>query len=283
MSYLRAVMSKGEMSERALGITADAIEQNPANYTAWHYRRKILLSLSKDMEHELEYLNEVINDNNQKNYQVWYHRQAILYEWKKQGTMTESQLFKEIEYINEVLINDDAKNYHAWAHRQWFVREFNLINAEELKFVDTLLGKDYRNNSAWNHRFFVLKFLKNSETGSSILDSVDYCLDELENTFKFINKAPNNESAWNYAIGLVRHIKAEPLWQILVAQTEQVLKKAPNNTHARWVLLECYIQQAVKSIYNPQRAVQLCSELIQFDGIRKRYWTFRLKQLQQLQ
>ena len=35
MSYLRAVMAKNEMSERALGLTEDIIAINPAHYTVW--------------------------------------------------------------------------------------------------------------------------------------------------------------------------------------------------------------------------------------------------------
>ena len=35
MSYLRAVMAKNEMSERALDLTEDIIAMNPAHYTVW--------------------------------------------------------------------------------------------------------------------------------------------------------------------------------------------------------------------------------------------------------
>lgn len=35
MSYLRAIMAKNEMSERAYELTAAIIDANPAHYTVW--------------------------------------------------------------------------------------------------------------------------------------------------------------------------------------------------------------------------------------------------------
>ena len=74
----------------------------------------------------------------------------------------------------------DAKNYHTWAYRQWVLSYFfgaslppatdnepatstqpddvdarEGVWAGELEYVDELLENDVRNNSAWNHRFFV--------------------------------------------------------------------------------------------------------------------------------
>ena len=67
--YVRACMHANEMSERALALTADACEQNPANYTVWCYRRQILKHLGSDLDEELRFIGEMIK-RNPKNYQV---------------------------------------------------------------------------------------------------------------------------------------------------------------------------------------------------------------------
>jgi len=50
----------------------------------------------------------------------------------------------------------DAKNYHVWSYRQWVVRRFDLWEKGELESTEEMLKKDIRNNSAWNHRWFVV-------------------------------------------------------------------------------------------------------------------------------
>jgi len=77
MSYLRAVMAKNEFSRRALELTEDIISMNPAHYTVWLYRVKILKALWErdgDVEggvmRELDWL-EGVSERNLKNYQIW--------------------------------------------------------------------------------------------------------------------------------------------------------------------------------------------------------------------
>lgn len=68
--YFRAIMAKGELSERARLICEDAATLNPANYSVWMYRRKILDHIKGDYHQELVYITKVVT-RNPKNYQVW--------------------------------------------------------------------------------------------------------------------------------------------------------------------------------------------------------------------
>ena len=86
------------------------------------------------------------------------------------------------------MLSRDAKNYHVWSYRQWLVRHFSLWDTwtnpspslshspsqgkdpkqgqghgqdqdqkpDEIVFIENLLTQDVRNNSAWNHRWFVV-------------------------------------------------------------------------------------------------------------------------------
>lgn len=155
MGYFRRVLVNEEYSERALHLSAEVIDHNAANYTAWQYRRRCVAEMHKNdpeeerlaaWREELKYCSEQCM-HNVKNYQVWFHRRACI---AALGDAT-----GELDFIAAVL-DDDAKNYHAWGHRQWVLKTFDLW-AAELAYVDELLSADVRNNSAWNQRYFVLQ------------------------------------------------------------------------------------------------------------------------------
>lgn len=70
MDYFRALAAKQERSERGLELTETIIRMNPAHYTIWQFRMATLLDLKKDLQQELELMNEFAKEN-LKSYQVW--------------------------------------------------------------------------------------------------------------------------------------------------------------------------------------------------------------------
>lgn len=140
--YLRAALRSDETTERSLRLTGLCLKLNPANYTVWHYRRRILLALSSSKEVGEEGNDEGFFDpglvasdlslaaqlggSNPKNYQIWYHRRALLEpSFEKAGAKDDEKVLsaakEELSYVGTVL-GEDSKNYHAWSHRQWITR-----------------------------------------------------------------------------------------------------------------------------------------------------------------
>ena len=70
MDLFRAVLKATEYSKRALSLTSQVIDLNPANYTAWQYRRRCLEALGSDLREELRFT-EATAYENPKNYQIW--------------------------------------------------------------------------------------------------------------------------------------------------------------------------------------------------------------------
>ena len=92
----------------------------------------------------------------------------------------------------------DAKNYHVWSYRQWLVRHFGLW-ATELGDVEALLKADVRNNSAWNHRWFVVFGGPDGKgNGEGVVDR------EVGVAKEAIRLAPQNQSPWSYLRGVLR-------------------------------------------------------------------------------
>lgn len=75
---------------------------------------------------------------------------------------------------------------------QWVIKRYNLWN-DEIAFIDGKLNEDFRNNSAWNHRFYVI-----SNTTEMKLEDRQK---EIDFALNWIRKAPNNQSPWNYLQG----------------------------------------------------------------------------------
>ncbi|XP_026489773.2 protein farnesyltransferase/geranylgeranyltransferase type-1 subunit alpha [Vanessa tameamea] len=268
--YFRAILKTNEKSERALLLTKDAVEFNPANYTVWQYRRDLLQALGTDLKTELEYVEAVIKQS-PKNYQVWHHRRVLI-EWLQDPSL-------ELEVTGDAL-QQDPKNYHAWQHRQWAIKTFGLFD-KEMDFVDTLINEDVRNNSAWNQRYFVM----NNHLGWSdynVQKEICYALEKI----KFVK---NNESAWNYLRGVLLHDKRGISGNAVVTSfCEELYKNKCRSPYLLAFIIDICEENLKKGetscIYNSERAIDLCQALAtKYDKIRSKYWNYFSEKIKALQ
>jgi len=277
--YFRAIQQKGELTLRALWLTADVIEQNSANYTAWYYRRRCLREVKADLYAEHRFTDKWARDC-PKNYQVWYHRRWLIMEMAQElrsGGEADAEkevtelAERELEYHMDCMqVNDDYKNYNGWSHRQFILQKFGLWS-KELPFVEELLRDDIRNNSAWNHRHNIVRNECWPVTEAVRQREVDFALNS-------IRKCASNECSWNYLGAYLGEGEGKVPWTsvpALEALCQEVLALAAGPEH--------FCRFAVEALANihearveVQDAIQKYETLKAIDKIRVKYWDWRI-------
>ena len=235
----------------------------------------MLLELSKPLDDEVAWLNEMARAH-LKNYQIWHHRQTVV---DRRGSCE-----GEMDSLREILSLDD-KNYHVWSYRQWLVRRFGLWDEDEVEDMDVMLADDVRNNSAWNHRWFVI--FGNEERkpmdDAVIVEREIECVRRRACTEasllthaaaryakSAIHRAPQNQSPWNYLRGLQRSARLPPTALKAFALEFASLDRPDDVTssHALEVLADSYAAEG-----DTEKATKAFDLLIhRFDPVRARYW-----------
>ncbi|KAK6461422.1 hypothetical protein DFJ63DRAFT_319690 [Scheffersomyces coipomensis] len=278
MGILLALLKNEEYSERALYITQKGIELLASHYTIWIYRYDILTKLNKDLFEELDWCEQVALEN-EKNYQIWNYRQLIIDRiLKTSGDEKEGSTKRKYEPhrefpILEAMLDSDPKNHHVWSYRKWLVEKFDLFNdPKELEFVDKCILADLRNNSAWNHRYF-LKFAKVD------LITEESVKNELQYVESLIEQLPQNPSSWNYLIGIYQKqgLKLSGLEDFCLKFIN--LKELELNDNSFKAVKSLYALEMLAKIFLERKdykdSIKVYDLLgTQYDTIRSNYWKY---------
>jgi Protein prenyltransferase alpha subunit repeat len=140
---------------------------NPKNYQIWYHRRALL----EQLDHVLVLFSA----------EDHHHHDSD--NCKSLVTIVQTYYQNELNYIATVL-EQDGKNYHAWSYRQWLIQVMVIaadrrptknkndpttgsisnttttttttsLYEQEIIYIESLIEMDHRNNSAWNHRWFI--------------------------------------------------------------------------------------------------------------------------------
>lgn len=265
MGTLLALMKAQEYSERALALTGSGIELLASHYSIWIYRYNIITRLNTDLYQELDFLESIALDN-EKNYQIWNYRQLIIEQVIK--TTGDYDYHREFPILEAMLL-EDTKNHHVWTYMKWVVSKFQLYgDAKQNMLVDKILEDDLRNNSAWNHRFY-LKFGQDSLITSEVMDT------ELEYVKSKIKLSPQNESSWSYLKGVLRKCGVE-------LKTLESFCREFVNTDGDMaddseldLVKSSFALEILAEISESAESVKYYDLLIEkYDPIRKNYWGY---------
>jgi protein farnesyltransferase/geranylgeranyltransferase type-1 subunit alpha len=302
LAVFATVLATRECSPRVLKLTATCLQQNPANYTVWHYRRQCLEAvhggttdaLKSCIQADLE-LAASLGGDNPKNYQVWYHRRALLERLVDVPELFADFTLGELDYIRQVLLKD-GKNIHAWSHRQWVVarRNDDAVWESEFNLTDKLLQQDGRNNSAWNHRWFVT----HRGAASSTILSAEMALSEMNHAIESALSDPYNESSWVYFVAVLKEQvyilqDASQVIALLTSSKQKVESVQTNllpddstngviqSRHLLATLVD--ILEWMGSTDALKEAADIATTLAeQHDTIRRGYWRFRIDTIQDI-
>jgi protein farnesyltransferase/geranylgeranyltransferase type-1 subunit alpha len=281
-------MAADELSPRALRLTELVISLNPAHYTVWLYRFKIVSHLNLSIPDEITWLNEVALDN-LKNYQIWHHRQLLLDRYvpsiQSDAAAMKALARSETDFISTML-QEDTKNYHVWTYRQQLVKRLGMWGPAELGSAQNLIEEDVRNNSAWSHRFFLV--FSNPDASTPDIGPTERDARVPEATIdreagyakEKIALAPQNQSGWNYLRGVLvkggRNLGSEEGFAAQFVKSVGEEGEEVRSSHALDFLAEVFQEKSDKD--SARLYLQRLAQ--KWDPIREGYWNYRAAQLE---
>jgi hypothetical protein len=152
----------------------------------------------------------------------------------------------------------------------------------------------FRNNSAWNYRYFIVENLSGTFKDKEIVSR------EIEFAKQAIKKLSCNESSWCYLNGSVTfillNVNSVPFRLLVndgIAAHPEILEfcqslhkgQETRSTHLRCLLFDYYnelVEKSIETKANSESAFKLLDELEDVDPIRKSYYNYLRERISNL-
>ncbi|CAM4644895.1 unnamed protein product [Lepidochelys olivacea] len=200
----------GQLDKEALELTNQILGVNPDFATLWNFRREIIFRLEGEgspeetqslCRGELSFLETCLRVN-PKSYGTWHHRCWVM------GHVPHPDWARELELCAKFLESDE-RNFHCWDYRRFVVQRAQVPAADELRFTDHLITRNFSNYSSWHYRSRLLPQL-HPDPRQPGRPTEAVLLKELELVQNAFFTDPNDQSAWFYHRWLLGRAEPEP-------------------------------------------------------------------------
>ncbi|VDK59993.1 unnamed protein product, partial [Cylicostephanus goldi] len=185
---------RGELDDEMLSLTQRLLEKNPDIYTFWNIRRDTIEKKIAAWKESQVCQFCRLYFAHQRLFSSALLCFTINIQDKAQDEDEKASYGKKIEYLlggelflTQTCLEANPKSYSAWFHRGWALKRMkNPDFKRELALCEKALKLDCRNFHTWDHRRVVAKLAKLGQD------------EELEFSNKLIGENFSNYSAWHY-------------------------------------------------------------------------------------
>ncbi|KAJ5074130.1 protein prenyltransferase alpha subunit repeat-containing protein [Anaeramoeba ignava] len=252
-------------------ITLAIMFFNPLNYTAFNWRRKLLLARKINLKKELK-INKICLTKDPKRSELWIFRKWMILNFilnNPNDLDLQQFILKELNlsgYCSEIY----PRNYHSWTYRNWISKHLsipNLIHQELNQNMKNWIQSHVSDYSGMNHRQSIINWVFLQEN-SSLETKNAILIDEINLNHNLLIQFPEHESLWHHRKFLFLkflNINQIQFNQFLI-ENQSVSKNFDKDTIAIYIEKDIFNQKEFihldKVIQNEIVLVDYCQNLI---------------------